>query len=126
MTAQKWMDRLRGNILAARQRDVRMPRAEIRLYPGGQSGVRDSFVQLKKMRMSATDSNPNDVRPASRREGADAVKRQEEGSKLNRAQMRAQFLLCLGGDAAKKSQREMNLLRGEPAHAGQMRIQPNE
>jgi hypothetical protein len=126
MFAQKWTDRLRGNILAAGERDVRMPWAQIRLDPGGQSGVGHSFVQLKKMRMSAAHANPDDVRPASRREGADSVKRQEERSKMNREQLRAQFLLRLGGDVAQKSQGEMQLVRGEPAETGEARIPPNE
>lgn len=40
--------------------------------------------------------------------------------------MRTQFLLRLGGDGAQKSQREMQLARGEPADTGHARIQPNE
>ena len=126
MVAQKWTDRLCGHVLAAGKRDVRMPRAQIRLDPGGQSGVRHSFVQLKKMRMSAANANPDDVRPASRRESAESVKRQEERSKMNREQLRAQFLLRLGGDAPQKSQRKMQLVRGEPAKTGEVRIQPKE
>jgi hypothetical protein len=126
MLAQKWTDRLRGNILAASERNVRMPRTQIRLDPGGQSGVSNSFVQLKKMRMSAANANPDDLGRAFRREGADTVKRQEERSKMNREQLRAQFLLRLGGDAAQKSQGEMQLVRAEPAETGEARIQPNE
>ena len=76
--------------------------------------------------MSAPHADPNDLRPAPRRKAPDAVQRQEKGGKLNRAKIGAQFLFCLGGNITEKGQREMNLIRGEPADTGNARIQPNE
>ena len=105
---------------------MRTPWPEIRLNAGGQRGVCDSFVQLKEMGMSTPHAYPNDLWPAARRKAPDAVQRQEEGGKLNRAKKSAQFLLCLGGNITEKGQREMNLIRGEPPDTGNARIQPNE
>src|SRR4029453_1994678 len=96
LRAEKRTYRLGGNLVATRQRDVRTPRPEIRVEAGGQRGVRDSFVQLKEVGMSAPPADPNDLRLAPRRKAPDALQRQEEGGKLNRAKIRAQFLLCPG------------------------------
>ena len=126
LRSEKRTYRLRGNLLATRQRNVRTPRSEIRLDAGGQRGVRNSFVKLKEMGMSAPHADPNDLRPALHRKNPDAVQRQEKGGKLNRAKISAQFLLCLGRNITQKGQGEMNLIRGEPPDAGNVRIQPNE
>ena len=102
------------------------PRPEVRLDAGGQRGIRDSFMQLKEMGMSTPHTDPNNLRPASRWKAPEAVEREEEGGKLNRAKIPAQFLFCLGANVTEKGQREMNLSRGEPPDTGNAWIQPNE
>ena len=48
-----------------------MPGAQLRLDAGGQRGFLHAFVHLEKMRMSATDADPNDFRRAFRRKCAE-------------------------------------------------------
>jgi hypothetical protein len=45
---------------------------------------------------------------------------------MNRLQVVAQFFLGFGFHVSKEGQREMNLIRGEPANTRDARIQPNE
>lgn len=47
MLTQKRAQPLRGNMLAACERDVRMPGTKVRLQTGVQGGVGHFFVQLK-------------------------------------------------------------------------------
>ena len=103
-----------------------MPWAKVRFDPGGERGVGDAFVQLEEVGMSATDAEPEDLGMAFCREGADAIEREEKARELDRGQLSAELLFCFRADISEKRQGEMNLLRGVPAHAGQMRIQPNE
>ncbi len=76
--------------------------------------------------MSAADAEHDDLRTPLDRESANAIEREEEARELNRAQLGSQFLFPVCSDISEESEREMNLLRGDPAHAGQARVQPNE
>jgi hypothetical protein len=111
---------LRRNILAAREREMRMPRAKVRFDPGAERRVGDAFVELKKVRMSAAYSDPDYFWPASGWKSPEAAKRKEEARELDREQSGAQFLFLVQRDVAQKSQSQMDLFRSAPAHPGQM------
>ena len=72
---------LLGDILTARQRNVRTPRPKIWLNARGKRGVRHPFVQLEKMRMSVTNAEPNDLWATFSREGGNPVEREKEAGK---------------------------------------------
>jgi hypothetical protein len=126
LRAQEGADHFRRNTLATRERDVRVPRSQIRFESRAEHGVGDSFVQLEEMRMPRADSDPDDFRSAFCRKSAESGNREEERRKADGEQISAQFFLRLALDVAKKSEREMHLLQGEPAHTAQVRIEPNE
>ena len=69
---QKISQRLRRNIAATRDRDMRMPGAKIGFELRRDCNVAHPFVQLKKMRMPATNADPDHLGPASRRKRAHA------------------------------------------------------
>ena len=54
---QKLPERLRGNIPASCNGNVRMPWAQIRLQPGSERGFLDAFVDLKQMRVRLADAD---------------------------------------------------------------------
>src|SRR6266705_2033430 len=80
---QKLANRLRCDIPATRNRNVRMPGTQLRLDASGQRGFLHALVHLEKMRMSATNADPNDFRRAFRRKRADSGDPQEERAELN-------------------------------------------
>ena len=124
--AEEGTNRLRRNILATREGQVRMPGSQIGLEPGGECGVGHLFVQLKEVRMTVANPEPENFRPPFRRKSAEPVQRKKERTEMDGAKVDAQFFLRFRIDVAEEGEREMNLLCARPANAAQMRIQPNE
>src|SRR5437667_7184638 len=81
---QKISQRLRCYIATSRDRDVRMEWSQLRLESGGERGFLHTLVHLEKMRMRATNADPNDFRRSFRRKFSDPHNRQKKGTKLNR------------------------------------------
>jgi hypothetical protein len=71
--AQKWLKRLPRNILATREGDVRMPGTKVRFDPYGQRGVGNFLVELKEVRMTLADANPDYLWPTPCREDTDSL-----------------------------------------------------
>ena len=97
-----------------------MPRAKIRFEASGEGGVSHAFVQLKEMRMSPADTDPDDLRPAFPWKSSDLAQRQEESREMDAGETGAQFLLRSGIHIAEESQGEMNLFGREPAETGNL------
>src|SRR5436309_11538656 len=99
--------------------------------PGTQLGLEshcercflDTFVQLKKVRMCLSDSNPDNLHVTFRREGSDAFDRQKKRAKFNRTQFFTQRRVDIVGNVRKKAEREVDLIRRSPAHPGNVRIE---
>ena len=124
--AEEMLQRLAGNILATRQRDVRMPWSQVWFEACRKSRIAYSLVQLKEMGMSAPDPKPDDVRARLPRKCPDLAQWEKKGRPANRSEMIAQFFLRVGPDVAEESESEMNLLRRNPTDSTHVRIQPNE
>ena len=124
--AEEMLQRLAGNILATRQRDVRMPWSQVWFEACRKSRIAYSLVQLKEMGMSAPDPKPDDVRARFPRKCPDLAQREKKGRTANRSEVIAQFFLGVGPDVAEESESEMNLLRRNPTDSTHVRIQPNE
>ena len=60
---QKISQRLRRNIAATRDCDVRVPGTQIGFEARGNCDIAHPLVQLKKMRMPAADADPDHLRP---------------------------------------------------------------
>ncbi len=112
---QKWPHCLHGDILAASERDMRMPGAKIRLQPGNERGVLHTFMQLKEMRVRFADTDPNYFWPALGRKNSNPGDREKKWSDSNRGERLAEFRLGIGIHIAKKAQGQMHLLSPEPA-----------
>src|SRR4051812_20470973 len=63
---------LRRHIAAPGERDVRMPRAQIRLEPGTERCFLHLLVDVEELRMAIADAGPEDVWFGPRREHSDA------------------------------------------------------
>src|SRR2546430_16770487 len=123
---EKFTERAAGNIVATRERKVRMPRSQFRLQADLKRRFLHAFVKLKQMRMTRADADPDNFYHSSRRKCADSVDRQKERAKFNRVEFFAQGEIDILGDVGKKTEGEMNLVRGSPAHAANSGVQVNE
>ena len=83
---QKFSERLRGHVAAARNRNVRMPRSELWFEPGSERGFLHALVNLEQMRMRLPDADPDNFRSAFCGKSSDANNRQKEGAELDRAE----------------------------------------
>ena len=99
---------------------MRVPWAQVRLEAGSERGVRHAFVQLEKMRMSVTDTEPDDFWAAFGRKGSNPVERKKKTCESDREELGAQVLFGIRWHVPEKGEREMNLLHPHPAHTGQM------
>jgi hypothetical protein len=121
--SQKFSQRLSGNIAATAERDVRVPRAEIGFYAGGERCFLNTFVDLEQMRVPFTDADPNYFRGALRRKRADAGDRQKKRAKLDPAKFFAEGKIDNFGDVPEEPEREVHLVALAPADAAHMRVE---
>jgi hypothetical protein len=102
---QKFSQRLRCNISAARNRDMRMPGTKLRLQSNGERGFMDALVDLEQMRVRLANTDPDDFRSAFCRERSDAHNRQKKRAKLNCIESFAQREINFVGNTAEESER---------------------
>ena len=112
--------------VTTRERDVRMPRAQIGFEPDGQSRILHPFVKLKKMRMTLSNADPDDFRRTFRRKRPNALNGKEKCAELDRAQVFAQCTIDMIRYVGKETEREMHLITRGPAHTGNVRIKINK
>ena len=108
--------------MTASERDVRMPGAQIRFQSNGEGGFLRALVQLKKMRMTCADTDPDNLWHASWRKCSDAFDWQNEGAKLNGAEFFAQGKIHIRSHVRKEAERKMHLITCDPAHAFDSRV----
>src|SRR2546421_713493 len=87
---QEFPERLSGDIPAARECNMRMPRTKFRLETSSERGFLHSLVNLKQVWVRLADADPDNFRHAVCRERSDANNRQKEGAELDRAEFFAQ------------------------------------
>lgn len=104
----------------ARERDMRMPGAQIGFDSGGQCCILHPFVKLKKMWMTFPNANPNDFHVTLGRKCADAFDRQKKSAKFNRAQFFAQRKIDIFRYIGKETERQVHLIAGDPTDAANM------
>ena len=96
---------------------MRMPRTQIRKQPDRERSFLDPFVQLKKMRMTRADSDPDYFYHAFRRKCSDSFDWQDEGVKFDRLEFFAQSKIDILRYVGKKAESKMHLIAGGPADA---------
>src|SRR5438876_10441138 len=114
---QEFSHRLRRDIAATRERDVRMEWTQIRFETNGEGRIGHALVQLKKVRMPATDADPNNFRRTFRRKCAETGDRQEECTELDCTQPLPKLSIDIFCHIAEEAEREMHLLGSHPADA---------
>lgn len=120
---QEFSHRLRRDIATTRERDVRMPRTQIRVEANGEGRVAHPLVQLKKVRMPVTDADPDNLGCAFRRECSDAGYRQKKSAEMNRAEFFAEFCIDIFRHVTKETEREMYLFGGDPPDTANLWIE---
>jgi len=111
---QEFSHRLRRDIAATRERDVRMEWTQIRFETNGEGRIGHALVQLKKVRMPATDADPDNLGWTFRRERPDASDRQKKSAEVNRAEFITKFCIDIFRHVAKEAERKMHLFGGDP------------
>jgi len=96
--------------------------SEFRIEVRGQKRVVHPFVQGEKMRVSRPDAGPDDrrTRPAKR---ADTFDRKEKGRNPHLRELLPQPPFRLLPDVTQKSERQLHLIRSQPANASNRRAQ---
>ncbi len=119
---QEFPERLSGNIAAARNGDVRMPRTKFRLETSSERGFLHSLVNLKQVRVRLADADPDNFRSALCRERSDANNGQKEGAEFNYAEFFSQREIDFIRNIAVETERQMHLRGIGPAHTANVRI----
>jgi hypothetical protein len=119
---QKLSERLSGHVVAARDRNVRMPRSKLRFEPGSECGFLHTLVNLEQMRMRLPNADPDDFRSALCWKGSDANNGQKEGAELDRAEFFPQRKIDVIRHIAKETERQVYLSRVDPTHTADVRI----
>jgi hypothetical protein len=119
---QKISQRLRRNIPAARNRDMRMPWTKLHLQAGGERGFMHALMDLKQMRVRLANADPNNFWSAFRRESSDPDDGQKKRAELDCIEFLPQHRIAVLWNIAEESECQVHLVRISPAYAADMRI----
>ena len=119
---QEFPERLSGDIPAARECNMRMPRTKFRLETSSERGFLHSLVNLKQVRVRLADADPDNFRSALCRERSDANNGQKEGAEFNYAEFFSQREIDFIRNIAVETERQMHLRGIGPAHTANVRI----
>ena len=119
---QEFPERLSGDIPAARECNMRMPRTKFRLETSSERSFLHSLVNLKQVRVRLADADPDNFRSALCRERSDANNGQKEGAEFNYAEFFSQREIDFIRNIAVETERQMHLRGIGPAHTANVRI----
>ena len=111
---------------ATRERDVRMPGAQIGFESDGKCCILHPFVKLKKMRVTFSDADPDDFRRTFRWKRPNALKGKKKCAELDRVQVFAQCTIDMFRNVGKEAESEMHLITLRPAHTANARVKIDE
>lgn len=123
---QKFADTTYVDLATTRERNVRMPRTQLWLEPGGKGRLLHAFVDLKEMRMTSTNSDPEDFRGTFCWKCAKTEYQQKECAELDQTELFSKSGIQFGRHVAEKTKCKMQQVRVGPAHASEVWIQPSE
>ena len=115
LTAQPLSHSILRRRSTTRDGDVGMKGAEIDVDGSGEERVIDLLTKLMQSRVARSESDPNNVRCASRGKRADAFDRKQKWFDANRRETIDERNDIFLRHIAKKSQRHMELFNGCPA-----------
>ena len=99
-----------------------MPRTKLWLQSDLERGFLNTFVELKQMRMTRADSDPDYFDRAFWRKGSNFLDGQKKRAKLDPLQFFAKRNIDIIGNVGKKTEGKMHLVRRRPTHAANARI----
>jgi hypothetical protein len=120
---QEFSHRLRRDIATTRERDMRMEWTQIRFETNGEGRIGNALVQLKKVRMPATDADPDNLGWTFGWERPDASERQKKSAEMNRAEFFTKFCIGIFQHVAKETEREMHLFGDDPSGTANLWIE---
>ena len=112
--------------VTSRERDVRMPGAQIGFESDGQCRILHPLVKLKKMWMTFSNADPDDFRRTFRWKRPNALNGKKKCAELDRAQVFAQRTIDMFRDVGKEAESEMHLITLRPAHTANARVKIDE
>lgn len=95
---------MRRNVAASGESDVGMERAQIWFEANGEDRFLDPFMELKEMRMTGADTDPDNFWSAFAGESSKPDERQEEGFPGNGAKFFAKFFPGLSRNASEEAE----------------------
>ena len=116
MFSQEGAQGLSGNIFRPGESDVGMKGAEWWIEVRGKQRIMNMFVKSEKVGVSRADTRPNNGRVGAT-ECADPADRKNKRRNPNLRELFQQTLLRFLGDISQKGEREMKLIRSQPANA---------
>ena len=112
--------------VTTRERDVRMPGAQIGFESDGKCCILHPFVKLKKMWVTFSDADPDDFRRAFRWKRPNALNGKKKCAELDYAQFFAERNIDTFRDVGKETEREMHLITLRPVHTANARVKIDE
>ena len=112
--------------VTTRERDVRMPWAQIGFEPDGQCCILHPFVKLKKMWVTFPNTDPYDFRQTFRWKCSNALNWEKKCAELDRAQFFPQRKIDTFRDVGKETKGKVHLLTCGPAHTANARVKIDE
>lgn len=103
-----------------------MKRTQVGLETRLDRGFLNAFVQLKKMRMAGTDTDPNNVRAPFAWELSQAKNRKKKWFPRDGTEIFLELILDLARNVAEKTESKVHLLGLKPPHPAHSRIQARE
>ena len=99
-----------------------MPGAQVGLESNRERGFLHALVELKQMRMTRADANPNDFRGTFRWKFAKAFDRQKKRAELDRIEFLAQGKIDIARHVWKEAKRKVHLIARGPPHTPNVRV----
>jgi hypothetical protein len=102
---------------------VRMPGAQVRLQTGAERSFLNAFVDLKKMRVSITHSNPNNFGSSFWRKGSNASDWQKKPAEIDVQQLFPQLGMDILRHPIEETERQVHLVRHNPTDSRNVRVE---
>ena len=119
---EKFSECASGNIAAASESDVWMPRTEVGLQANRKRSFLDALVKLQKMRVAGADTDPDDFRCALGGKCSDGLDGQKERAKFDCSEFFTQGKIDTFRRIGEKPEREMHLIARGPTDTANARV----
>jgi len=99
-----------------------MPWTQVRFECDGEGSFLHAFVELKQVRMTRADTDPDNFRRTFRWKFSKAFDREKERAELDRAEFFAQGKIDIFRHIGEETESEVHLIAGGPPRSGNVRV----